>query len=276
MQNLTLEDKMRIYSVPNAGYKLSLFYRDLLGGDRIYEKPESGESYGCGFRTGGEAMNGRGEHVRHRVSLVLELWDDFTDRPISDPSIVITASGLIRPLRKEDGFYVFVNCPMPVHVEIRSERYETEKFDAGMQDGKAVILKKDCGREKNYPLPAGTTCVTGCAEPGTVIEVAAGGEQRPVAAFFRLPFRKSFLKVWSFLTRTKKQLEGRRFFILDKDEKNGEFFEVKQQESRSGKIVLEKALKHSYKKAGTKIYECSMARADRDGTYDSVKDQSKG
>ncbi|WP_288543834.1 DUF4255 domain-containing protein [uncultured Clostridium sp.] len=27
MQNLTLEDKMRIYSVPNAGYKLSLFYR---------------------------------------------------------------------------------------------------------------------------------------------------------------------------------------------------------------------------------------------------------
>ena len=64
-----------------------------------------------------------------------------------------------------------------------------------------------------------------------------------------------------------KQLEGRRFFILDKDEKNGEFFEVKQQESRSGKIVLEKALKHSYKKAGTKIYECSMARADRDGNF---------
>ena len=31
---------------------------------------------------------------------------------------------------------------MPVHVEIRSERYETEEFDAGMQDGKAVILKK--------------------------------------------------------------------------------------------------------------------------------------
>ena len=53
-------------------------------------------------------MNGRGEHVRHMVSLVLELWDDFTDRPISDPSIVITASGLIRPLRKEDGFYVFL------------------------------------------------------------------------------------------------------------------------------------------------------------------------
>ena len=118
-------------------------------------------------------MNGRGEHVRHRVSLVLELWDDFTDRPISDPSIVITASGLIRPLRKEDGFYVFVNCPMPVHVEIRSERYETEEFDAGMQDGKAVILKKRLRPGKNYPLPAGTTCVTGCAEPGTVIEVAA-------------------------------------------------------------------------------------------------------
>ena len=118
-------------------------------------------------------MNGRGEHVRHRVSLVLELWDDFTDRPISDPSVVITASGLIRPLRKEDGFYVFVNCPMPVHVEIRSERYETEEFDAGMQDGKAVILKKRLRPGKNYPLPAGTTCVIGCAEPGTVIEVAA-------------------------------------------------------------------------------------------------------
>lgn len=147
-------------------------------------------------------MNGRGEHVRHRVSLVLELWDDFTDRPISDPSIVITASGLIRPLRKEDGFYVFVNCPMPVHVEIRSERYETEEFDAGMQDGKAVILKKRLRPGKNYPLPAGTTCVIGCVEPGTVIEVAAD-ESGGLWRLFPTTIQKSFLKVWSFLTRTK-------------------------------------------------------------------------
>lgn len=34
-----------------------------------------------------------GEHVRHRVSLVLELWDDFSDRPLSDPSIEIVADG---------------------------------------------------------------------------------------------------------------------------------------------------------------------------------------
>lgn len=108
--------------------------------------------------------------------------------------------------------------------------------------------------------------MTGCAEPGTVIEVAAE-ESSGLWRLFPTTIQKSFLKVWSFLTRTKNQLEGRRFFILDKDEKNGEFFEVKQQESRSGKIVLEKALKHSYKKAGTKIYECSMARADRDGNF---------
>ena len=211
-------------------------------------------------------MNGRGEHVRHRVSLVLELWDDFTDRPISDPSVVITASGLIRPLRKEDGFYVFVNCPMPVHVEIRSERYETEEFDAGMKDGKAVILKKRLRPGKNYPLPAGTTCVTGCAEPGTVIEVAAE-ESSGLWRLFSDYHSEKFPESMELFNPYEKQLEGRRFFILDKDEKNGEFFEVKQQEGRSGKIVLEKALKHSYKKAGTKIYECSMARADRNGNF---------
>ena len=36
---------------------------------------------------------------------------------------------------------------------------------------------------------------------------------------------------------------------------------------QTGLAVLEKALKHSYKKARTKIYECSMARADRDGNF---------
>ena len=45
------------------------------------------------------------------------------------------------------------------------------------------------------------------------------------------------------------------------------FLRVKQQESRSGKIVLEKALEAFLQKAGTKIYECSMARADRDGNF---------
>ena len=45
-----------------------------------------------------------GEHVRHRVSLVLELWDDFSDRPLSDSSIEIIADGTIRPIRKADGF----------------------------------------------------------------------------------------------------------------------------------------------------------------------------
>lgn len=89
-----------------------------------------------------------GEHVRHRVSLVLELWDDFSDRPLSDPSIEIVADGTIRPIRKADGFYVFVNCRLPLHVEIRSEQYETEEFDAGIQGEEAVIIKKDCVREK--------------------------------------------------------------------------------------------------------------------------------
>lgn len=162
-------------------------------------------------------MNGRGEHVRHRVSLVLELWDDFTDRPISDPSVVITASGLIRPLRKEEGFYVFVNCPMPVHVEIRSERYETEEFDAGMQDGKAVILKKRLRPGKNYPLPDGTTCVTGCAEPGTVIEVAAE-ESSGLWRLFSDYHSEKLPESMELFNPYEKQLEGRRFFILDKDE----------------------------------------------------------
>lgn len=96
-----------------------------------------------------------GEHVRHRVSLVLELWDDFSDRPLSDPSIEIVADGTIRPIRKADGFYVFVNCRLPLHVEIRSEQYETEEFDAGIQGEEAVIIKKRLRPGKNYPIPDG-------------------------------------------------------------------------------------------------------------------------
>ena len=73
-------------------------------------------------------MSGRGGQVRHSVSFVLELWDDFMDQPISDASLDVYTEDKKRPIRKEGGFYVFTNCSFPAVVTIESAWYEREKI----------------------------------------------------------------------------------------------------------------------------------------------------
>lgn len=207
-----------------------------------------------------------GEHVRHRVSLVLELWDDFSDRPLSDPSIEIIADGTIRPIRKADGFYVFVNCLLPLHVEIRSEQYETEEFDAGIQGEEAVIIKKRLRPGKNYPIPDGTTCIEGTLHPG----IRIGAAVKDAASALRLfadydpDADAAHLELFD---PAGKNPEGKYFYIEDSSGDHSEIFRTVGYERTDKRLRIEPELQHAYKKAGTKVYEYRYTEVRRDGTF---------
>ena len=138
-------------------------------------------------------MSGRGGQVRHSVSFVLELWDDFMDRPISDASLDVYT---------ED-----------VRVEVSVE-----------DDSALWRLLSDYDAEKT-----------------------------PDQMELFNPFEK--------------ELEGRRFYIRDREGNKEDFFQIGHQEGRTGVVRLAEALAYGYKKAGTKLYECSSTRADADGTF---------
>lgn len=211
-------------------------------------------------------MNKEREHIRHKVSFILELWDAFSDQPISDAALLVQTEDGRRPIRKPEGFYVFTDCLLPTVVTIESARYEREEIRIIEESTQSRILKKRLCPGKNYPIPEGTACLYGTIRPNSQIEVFV--EENAglwhLLSDYQVKRAPDEMEIFNPL---KKDLVGRRFYIQDREEKNTDFFEVKQQEGRSGKVFLAEPLKASYKKAGTKLYECSSARADEKGRF---------
>lgn len=78
--------------------------------------------------------------VSKRASLVLNLSDAFTKRPITGlSSVSVTLNGeLYKPVYKDGGWFVFVNLPVGEHdVTVSSSLYQTEKI--------SISLKKEAG-----------------------------------------------------------------------------------------------------------------------------------
>ena len=211
-------------------------------------------------------MSGRGGQVRHSVSFVLELWDDFMDRPISDASLDVYTEDKKRPIRKEGGFYVFTNCSFPAVVTIESAWYEREEIRIPSMDRQNPVIKRRLSPGRRYPLPEGTTFVQGLASPDARVEVSVEDD----SALWRLLSDYDAKKTpdqMELFNPFEKELEGRRFYIRDREGNKEDFFQIGHQEGRTGVVRLTEALAHGYKKAGTKLYECSSTRADADGTF---------
>lgn len=211
-------------------------------------------------------MSGRGGQVRHSVSFVLELWDDFMDRPISDASLNVYTEDKKRPIRKKGGFYVFTNASFPAVVTIESAWYEREEIRIPSMDRRNPVIKRRLSPGHRYPLPEGTTFVQGLAAPDVRVEVSVEDD----SALWRLLSDYDAEKTpdrMELFNPFEKELEGRRFYIRDREGKKEEFFQIQSQEARTGKIRLAEALEHAYKKAGTKLYECSSTRADAEGRF---------
>jgi hypothetical protein len=216
---------------------------------------------------GGDSMVDR---VKTRVSLVVELIDDFNNRIITGSGIRVWIPGEKPPVRKPEGYYVFTNLSQAqAEVFIESGRYERQSISVDLSETDAAYTARKVrlvpGRA--YVLPSGTTCVEGMAEPDSRIRMfsresvktlkllydyACGGEQEGKIGIYH---------------PEDMDIEGKSLYIENRDKSNYEFFRISKGCKEGGGYVLSEPLKSDYKKIGTTIYPVHTANADEKGRF---------
>lgn len=206
------------------------------------------------------------DRLRIKVSFVLQLIDDFTNQPIISPTVRVYGEGNYHPIRKEDGCYVFLNCPSEITITISSCCYHEKilKVDRSRLD--TPILKVRLMPDRRYRLPEGTACIEGKAAPNSKVGVVLEQEDKSWKLLYDYQLETSALKIQIFNPSTQ-DLERRTFLIMDKKEMHYDIFEVQRCDMQEQVCYLKEPLSANYKKAGTRIFEVYITGADETGFY---------
>lgn len=212
------------------------------------------------------------DNIHIRVSLVVQLVDDYTDQVITGNGVSIEVDGQKKPIKKSDGFFVFTNLNGGgVTLRVWSPLYQEEirRVDLGQLDQKDRMLKLRLRPNRSYGLPKGTTCIEGKTEPG--MEVYA-----------YLPKSRGYSKL---LFDTKKTLEDkvqqikiynpegidleeRYLMIINEESQKGELIRIlRLLDGEHGTYQVIAPLKEDYKKIGTKLFLVYTTTADPKGKY---------
>jgi hypothetical protein len=208
------------------------------------------------------------DHIKTRASLAVLIIDDYTNKVISDGSVQVLVEGAKKPIRKAEGYYIFLNLEQKqAELTVKSDRYVTEKRSINLEDlsPKEPILKLRVKPGKNYSLPKGTTIICGTAEPGSEIRVICDNIQK----FYRLLYdydREENQEQIHIYNPENTDMDGK--MLCAKSESSCETFAIFLTADRENNgYRLEKPLENSYKKAGTKIYPVFVTKADDTGEY---------
>lgn len=208
-------------------------------------------------------------HVKIKVSFLLQLIDDFTDKEVIDSSIRVTGVNTKPPVRKGNGCYAFINCSgRQTQVNIASSFYLEEKIIVNhTKAGDSIhVIKARLKPGRSYPLPYPFTCLEGTAEEGKTVGMVC--EDRDflwkLPADYEAEKDKNKIKIFNPL---EKDLETMCFQIIDGDKRNMEFFKINKNLHKEHTYLIEQPLKHNYAKAGTKLYTFHYTRAGIRGTY---------
>lgn len=200
-----------------------------------------------------------------KVSLVIMLIDDMTDKVITDAARV-WIEGEAPCIRKSEGYYVFTDLAGEwVSVRIRHGMYEQKIVETRVpREGEPYVMRKvRMTPGRCYHLSAGTGCVEGLAEPGARIHL------------FRREGEKGLKLLYDYGGKTEKyisiyhpadmQLEGKLLRIVEKNKSSAETFRILSKEG--DRYVLEDPLKRGYKKMETTIYPIYEAQTDENGRF---------
>lgn len=212
------------------------------------------------------------ERIRTKVSAVLLLIDDFTDKPITSITAQVSAEGHERALRKPEGYYVFTNLKgSQVTVTVQTPSYLPQKLTLNFKqlqgDASSLVVKIRVKPGPGYSFPEGTTCLEGKTQPQARVWICSEEEKGTRKLLY--DYEKGS-RVISIYCPEKEELEGRAFFIA-KGSANGReelrlVTRCEEELLKSG-FVLENPLARSYKKIGTKLYPIYETEADTQGRY---------
>ena len=209
-----------------------------------------------------------GARVRYRVSLVLTLVDDFSNKVIAGSGFRVWIPGEKPPVRKPEGYYIFTNLQGPeAQVFIEAGLYESRAVTAELGGVPYTSIKVRLTPNRNYPMPRDTTCVEGRAEPGSLIRILCPEDSRPLKLIYDYERggEKDGLQI-SLYHPENGDIEGKVLYITNENT-GSEFFRVLQRTGKNGDYALEESLSADYRKIGTTVLLAAGGRADDEGAF---------
>lgn len=228
--------------------------------------------------------------IRRRVSLVVQPIDDFTDQPVTKAGIHIWIAGEPQPIRKAEGYYIFMDlCREQAVLSIAGDCYETRHLAITLKENGAdwQILKPRLTPEKNHPLAGLTVRIRGTVKPDASIfglwaepiGLRTGcGRPQPFGPVSPLRLVKDYVRQEqeekecneiSIYCPEQRELAGRILYISDSRSGGGEFLRLREAacEERKGRYLLANPLSRDYPRAGCLLYPAYGAKADRNGMF---------
>ncbi|MDO4539751.1 MAG: hypothetical protein Q4B48_01430 [Syntrophomonadaceae bacterium] len=208
--------------------------------------------------------------LKRKVNLVVQVLDDFTDRPIADSGITVSADGYFRsPIRKSGGYYVFADSEQStLAVEVKGLFYHPvrREIDTRALDPLHPLVKIRMQPSRSYNLPSGSTSIYGQAAPFSRISLIGDGGG-PMKLLYDYDAARDGAKLCLF-NPDNADLEGKSFAIMTKPKDSGEVFTVlEHSDPERGEYVIEPVLNMGYKKSGTEILPVYTTVADEKGEY---------
>ena len=203
--------------------------------------------------------------LKRVVSLALLPIDDFTDQIITGSQLRVYAmEGNISSIRKSDGYHIF--CDLSggeVEICLEGPLYQKRILRLPIVQGKPKVCQVRMLPAACYPLPRGTTIVSGILPMGTAIRLFLPGKKRGCKLLqdydpgiqgeelsLFLPCERSFL--------------GKLMCVCGK-ERDLEFFRVIDQKGNI--CIAEHALSKGYQRTGTNVYPVNEASVGEDGSF---------
>ncbi len=212
-------------------------------------------------------------HLRRKVSAAVLVIDDFTGLPITAADLIVTAAQVLeKPVRKADGYFLFMDCTVPeLEITARAWAYHPATLRVALSSLSPLrpVVKLRLTPNRNYSIPLQTTYLEGQAPPKTAIRVFCENDPKPLRLLYDYspdgPEEGRLLQIYD---PGSSDLEGRQFALLRKGESKPECFFVRDTvEGQEGGCLLSAPLKRECKKAGATVLPVLTAEADESGHY---------
>lgn len=212
-------------------------------------------------------------HLKRRVSAAVMVLDDFTGRPIRSGDLQVSAAeALSPPVRKQDGYFLFLDCAVPsLEITARAWAYHpaTVRVDLAALPPLRPVVKLRLTPNRNYAVPRQTTCLEGTAPAGTKVRVFCENDPRPLRLLYDYSKKgEEGGRLIRLYAPAPEDMDGKQFVLLPKEEGPRSFFEVRETlDGEEGRYLLTAPLDRDRKKAGATILPVSEAAADAKGSF---------
>ena len=203
-----------------------------------------------------------------RVSLVVLLIDDLTGKTITGSNARVWIDGEKPPVKKNDGFNVFLNLSEGDH-EVKAEGgfYSQTSVTCRVDDGKYRTVNIRLSPNSLYPVPPDCIRIEGTAAPDKTIVVYS---QDKGLAYKLLSDAKKGTDIVGIYHDDSINIEGKLLKIIASGGK-GEFIRVSAGTNKEkSEYQLTGKLTEDYPKVGTIIVPAFRATADNSGKFSII------